>query len=333
MNFYRLFFGLFLFTGCGYQLAEAPPEGDAGGEQEEAPEADPELPFECPDDREVLPGDNDTWNVDGLARSFYADFPMDMSAKVGVIFTWHGVGDSVANWRGLVAPDPNADPDFPFVVITPVSTQMSPVAEPAGIDWDIFLSGEGDDNREARLFETILGCLDTQFELDTRRIFTGGFSGGALVSAMLYSRYPDVVAAAAVLSGAFLNDPIQVESIDTGPVDVEIAWGDLLPDYKNPILMSRGGPNDTYGLAYGPLNIEVINFETTMQASQTYLGEAGRLMIDCPHTSGHYWPPGLTVSAVIDFFKAHPLGTEVLYEGNGIPLELSGICEILSAAE
>ena len=122
---------------------------------------------------------------------------------------------------------------------------------------------------------------------------------------------------------------LKLNSINTGPLTVAIAWDELAADYANPILMSRGGPSDTYGF----MNIEIINFETTMSASQAYLGDAGRLMIDCPHTSGHTWPPGLSVPAVVSFFKAHPLGIEALYENNGLPADLASLCEIVSAAE
>ena len=215
------------------------------------------------------------------------------------------------------------------MVITPVSTQMSPLAAPQGLDWDIFQSQSGDDNREAKLFESILGCLDHQVELNTRRIYTGGFSGGALVSAMLYSRYPDLIAAAAVLSGAFLNDPQQLVTVDTGPISVAIQWDPLEVGSKAPVLLSRGGGNDTYSA----LGIRVIDFEATMVASKTYLTGAGRGVIDCAHQAGHSWPPGLTVEAVIAFFKAHPFGSEALFAGAGLPANLAMACEEVPSPE
>ena len=92
----------------------------------------------------------------------------DIWVDVGVI-TINGNSGSA-----LGSMDPNADPEFPFIVITPTSTQMSPINQPAGIDWDIFESAANDDNREAMLFESIIGCLDSQYEIDTRRIYTPG---------------------------------------------------------------------------------------------------------------------------------------------------------------
>ena len=123
----------------------------------------------------------------------------------------------------------------------------------------------------------------------------------------------------------FLNDPVQKASINTGPINVSINWDPLPEGFQTPVLMSRGGPNDTYNA----LGIEVINFENTMQQSRTYLQDAGRLVMDCPHTLGHTFPPGLTVADIVAFFKAHPHGSEALYAENGLPSNLSGVCDPL----
>ena len=322
---------LLMVLNCGLEPA-APQSDDPESEdiEEEGPETPaPAISFSCPEEdaATIVPGDNSDWNAGDVSRQFFAEFPVSMDEPVGVLFSWHGVGDTMENWRGSLPFDPNGDPDFPFIVITPESTQMSPINQPAGIDWDIFESNADDDNREALLFESILGCLASQYNIDTRRIYTGGFSGGALVSAMLYSRYPDLIAGAAVFSGAFLNDPVQVASINTGPVPVTISWDDLAADVTTPIMMSHGGATDTYGV----MGIEVINFENTMQQTKTFLGNAGRLIVDCPHTLGHTFPPGLTLADVVDFFKAHPFGATALYGAEGLPATIGSQCSDVTA--
>ena len=175
---------------------------------------------------------------------------------------------------------------------------MSPLAAPQGLDWDIFQSQSGD-NREAKLLSPswavwTIWCA-VEFE-HSRRIYTGGFQC-ALVSAMPTAATLIRLRQQRYCRGRFLlNDPSTV-TVDTGPISVAIQWDLLEVGSKAPVLLSRGGGNDTYSA----LGIRVIDFEATMVASKTYLTGAGRGVIDCAHQAGHSWPPGLTVEAVIAF--------------------------------
>ena len=94
-----------------------------------------------------------------------------------------------------------------FIFITPEDLNLTPMPAggdtPSGMDWDFFKSMPGDENLEARLFESVLGCLADNFTVDSTRIYAMGHSGGAIVANMLHARYPQYVAAVFASSGVW----------------------------------------------------------------------------------------------------------------------------------
>jgi hypothetical protein len=55
--------------------------------------SDSAVPFECPGDP-VVPGIN-RLTVAGAARLFHAAFPLHASRPPGVLFSFHGFGDTI----------------------------------------------------------------------------------------------------------------------------------------------------------------------------------------------------------------------------------------------
>lgn len=296
--------------------------GDTGGGGTGNP---PVLGFSCPEDQQLVDGLNESFQVNGRGRNLYVDFPREASTggTFGVLFMWHGLGDSAANFRAAIPVDPDGYPGFPIAVVTPDSLGLTPFSTPPGVPWTNLESAPGDDNIDVALFAAILGCLDAQYDIDTRRIYALGFSGGAIMTDLLHARFPDIIHTAVALSGAYFNNPETVDGVNTAGMDVNVGWADFPVASTGTILVSHGGGNDTFGL--GP--IEVIDFEASAQSDMEFLIDNSRTVIDCAHTGGHSPHPRIPLDAYINFFMDHPAGiSSSPYWSDGLPAGLSGNC-------
>ncbi len=329
MHVFKLMLTIMFLTACGDGLVK--PNGPGGGNNNddipipEEPTFTPP-PFACATGNQVQAGINH-WTIKNLARDFYIELPNTPTDKpVAVIFNFHGFGDTLDNWRTFYGFAPNGDPDFPFVIITPDDTGLTPMSTPQGLDWEFQRSNHGDDNREAALFEEVLGCLSKQRAIDGERVYTMGFSAGAITANMLNARYPQNVAATIAFSGAWFSDPTQVMLVRMSSPD-SIDWDNMVRG-TGAILISHGGTNDRYA----PMGIEVLNFERAAQAAVPYLTDLGRTVLDCAHTYGHTVHPRIGQSAITEFFKVHRVGVTSPYASAGGSEALTSICQISPSA-
>jgi poly(3-hydroxybutyrate) depolymerase len=280
--------------------------------------------FACEGGQAILPGLNENWQAGGKARKFYADFPKDVSKPMAVVFWYHGYGDTAANFRKF-APSPDTDPTFPFVLITPEDTDLQPFSNPQGLDWDLFSGKAADPNFEGALFEAINGCLGAQLPIDSSRLYVAGFSAGAILSNMLFSRYQGKIAASLAFSGAWFNDPEQVKGINTLGFQVNFSWEPLSSAGQNGmVLLTHGGPQDTFGAA----GQQVIDFEECAQEAIPFLKAAGRSFIDCAHNEGHIPHPDVTKELAIRYFKDHRVGEPSPYTGGKLPADFPASCSL-----
>lgn len=275
-----------------------PGEGGAGGAGGDGgsggSSAVPTITFACPGGT-IVDGENEL-EVGDRTRMLLADFPADTSRPMGVVFSWHGFGDSAPNFRAASALDPDADPALPVVVITPEDSGMFP---PAGLDWDIARGTEDDDNRDLAFFEAMLGCLDEQYEIDPARIYTHGFSAGSVMSSLLHSRYPGLLGAIVNVSGVWFNDPAQQELVNL--ISIDWNWPALDPADGGAVLLTHGGPNDvTVG--------NLMNLEDAAQAAFPFLAAANRVVVDCAHEQGHTPHPEVTPQIISRFLSMHRAG-------------------------
>jgi predicted esterase len=306
-------------SGCGSSDDGGSSSGGAGGAAGAGGSAGSggsgagsSIPFACPGGT-VVQDLNDGFTVGSAQRKFYADFPADTSKPMAVIFSWHGYGDTAANFRFLGL-NPDADPSFPFVVITPESTGLFP---PAGLDWAIFQGATSDANADADLFEGVLGCLNEQYAIDPTRIYSVGFSAGAIFTNLLHSRYPKLLAATLDYSGAWFDDPAETANVNTIGFNVTFSWNPLDAADHGAVLMTHGGANDSFGFG----TTKVIDFEQEAQAALPFLTNAGRVVIDCAHSNGHQPAPDVGPAVAQKFLAAHQLGqpSPLLTEFSGYP--------------
>ncbi len=327
-----------VLAGCGSTADPA-----AGGETTTTPtttDAGPSTPsreaaaeavldsFTCPSGVGTLvDGMNVNFTAGGRKRAFHLSLPKSAGTKpIAVIFSWHGVGDNVDNFRQFFGPDPDSRADFPMAVVTPSCVGCSqsgqdvgllPTTTPKGITWDIFESKPGDGNLEAALFEGVLGCLNKQINIDPKHVHSVGFSGGAIASGMLHARYAKLVHSVVQLSGAWFDDSQTVGGVKANldaaapaaanfGVDlssIKLEWNLLDSTDSGAVLASHGGATDQYAVA----GFKVIDFELSFGFAKPFLKANTRGVIDCPHTGGHQPPRYIGELHIVDFLRANPL--------------------------
>jgi len=251
-----------------------------------------------------------TVGVNGKTRSYSVKLPADTS-KMALLFVWHGFmqdPNTFANEivfdtesRNWVPFDPNAFP-MPLMIVTPTSTNLLPLAPPAGLDWDI--SGGATD---FPFFEGMLECINQQFNIDESRIYSFGFSAGAVFTNLLSAEYPHLFAATISESGAWFNDMAQWSDVSI-PI-VTWTWPDFDPADGGNVLLTHGGPEDF---------ATVISLESANQKALPFLHGNGRTVTECSHTFGHTPDPDLTQDMYYDYMWRHQLGGPPL---SGLPPE------------
>ena len=263
--------------------------------------------FVCPRQQVITEGLNKNFITHKkVKRRFVAQFPNVVpQTRVGVIFSWHGSHVRTYPWLDKFNFADYSTWQFPFIVITPEDTGLMPLGSPKGFSWDIFMSVEDDENLEAMLVESVLGCLRQSHNIDDRRIYSAGFSSGALVSNMLHSRYPSLVAAVYSGSGAWVNDPRKDDLIHA-PLNLRIPmrWPALEPGDHGAILMSYGGKRDVlkFGLS------KIVNFHDAALSAQEFLPQHGRTVMACDHEGGHTYDPIIDAEEIVKFFSYHKAG-------------------------
>lgn len=263
----------------------------------------PTIPFACPGGA-IVPGMNSI-DVGGAPRTFLADFPADLDRPIGVLFSWHGYGDTAVNFRAAVGLDPDADPALPVVVVTMEDSGLPP---PMGLDWDI-AGGAAPDNVDLAMFEAVLGCLDAQYEIDPARIYSFGFSAGSVMTNLLHSSYPELLTAIVSASGAWFNDEAEADLVNI--FDIDWDWPELDPADGGTVLLTHGGQADVTVL-------NILDLEASAQAALPFLAAAGRTVVDCAHMQGHTLHPEVPPDLVSVFLSAHRAGQPSPYLSGGL---------------
>ncbi len=241
-----------------------------------------------------------TLMVNGVTRTYSVVLPNDTS-HMALLFQFHGWNQVPATFaneivydvpRGQwIAFDPNAFP-MPLMIVTPTSTKLLPIGANAGLDWDIS-SGE----KDFPFFEAMLQCIQSQYSIETKRIYSFGFSAGAVFTNLLTAKYPHLFAATIAESGAWFNDMNQWSDISI-PI-VQWRWPAFDPADGGNVLLTHGGPNDY---------ATVISLESTNQKALPFLRNNGRTVVECSHDFGHTLDPDLTQTMYYQYMWAHELG-------------------------
>lgn len=243
----------------------------------------------------------------GYKRRAYVSLP-DEPAGAPVVFLWHGLGDTAADMKSAFGADALAKKTG-AVVITPDSCCNAPGAPSNGQpNCCVLMTGWGftDDapKGDAQLFDDLLSCADSTLKIDRTRVYTTGFSAGALWSTWLLMHRADYLAAAVLFSGG-VNDFVPY----------------LKPSYKLPVLSAWGGDTDIF------MN-GLIDFQASSADLRKNLRKDGHFVVGCNHGGGHTVPGGGPKFA-FDFLLQHVWkdGSSP-YLASGLPATYPKYCAI-----
>jgi predicted esterase len=246
--------------------------------------------------------------VNGKSRNFEVQLPHNTS-QMALLFVWHGWNQQATTFASTVVYDvpsgqwvpfdPNAF-KMPLMIVAPDDTGMFVIDLPGsqGLSWDIKPENPSVD---FPYFEAMLQCIEHQFNIDKTRVYSFGFSAGAVYTDLLSAKYPHIFAATISESGMWLNDKPEWQDImfnNVIPV-VQWAWPDFNPADKGNVLLTHGGQHDFATVA---------NLETANQKALPYLHNNDRTVVECAHTFGHTPDPDLTQSMYYEYMWAHQLG-------------------------
>lgn len=239
------------------------------------------------------------FRVDDLDRSFILTLPTGATGTGGrwpVVFNWHGLGDSAPNMNQLFAGEVN-NAAMPFILVTPVSTRLGPTTSPLGLDWENLRAMTP--NREARLFDAVVRCLDERYGVDRDRLYTVGFSAGAIMSDLLGVLRGSQIAAVASYSGGYFSNPDNPATL--GALRTYPQWPTLNSSARYAQLLMHGGDSDTFNLF-----VATARFNVFAANDLPYLTARQHEVVFCDHSRGHTVPPALLGARVVQFFAAHP---------------------------
>ena len=209
-------------------------------------------PGTCP---ELTAGTNDI-EPNGDPRQVDLYLPDDPEGAP-VLFIWHGLGDNAPRMGRLFGAQRIAD-GFDAIVVVPHSSGRFLQSE-----WSFI---GGDSEVDGVVFDETLSCLYAQFGIDMDRVYTTGFSAGALWSTWLLMNRSEYLAAVTLFSGG---------AGGVNPYDT--------PTHDTPVLAFFGGATDTYGGGF-------INFAEMTGELVTNLVSDGHFVVVCDHDGGHSIP-------------------------------------------
>ncbi|MEB2311110.1 MAG: hypothetical protein OZ921_03200 [Sorangiineae bacterium] len=242
--------------------------------------------------------------VDGKTRDFLVQLPSDTSKPMALLFLWHGWLQAPADFqKGIVYDvplgkwvpfDPDAFP-MPLMIVTPSDQKLIP---PWGLDWDI-VTGE----KDFAYFQAILQCIEDEYDLDWSRLYSFGFSAGAVFTSLLVSKFPKLFAATVHESGMWLNDPPEQSDI-TGGFIMSWKWPALDPADRGSALLTHGGDGSR-----GPKDFATVaDLFSANQKALPFLHTNGRTVLECEHGFGHTLDPDLTQAMYYEYLWAHRAG-------------------------
>ena len=280
---------------------------------ETAAETAVEIPAHC---AALVTGMNTGFPVDDLKRSFLLTLPAGATGPGGkwpLVFNWHGFGDTAQNMNYLMSGSVD-DASYPFILVTPESTGLE------AIEWDMLQVYTDVPNKEARLFDEVLKCVNARWGVDPDKVHLVAFSAGSVCSDMLGVLRGDQLASIVTFSGGYLGDPTNAATVE----NLNVTWPDLTTANPYAQVLLTGGVTDQWGMA----SIVTIHFDQFAAADTTYLNGKGHDVVYCNHGKGHSAPaPGFASKQVVEFFKAHPRGTGPSpYTSAGLPSDFPAYC-------
>jgi hypothetical protein len=230
---------------------------------------------ECP----AMETGTQTFSSGGEARSVIVEVPSSGIEGKPVVFFWHSLGTDAQYWYTQFGLQGFAD-EHDVVLLVPQALDSNL------FEWDWVNGTDGS------FFDDLRTCA-VNAGADVRRVYTSGFSAGALWSTWLTMHRADALAASYLISGGnVLNLPWEAPAV---PI---------------PTVAISGGDTDVW---------TVISFQDATVEFVANMRAEGQFLIQCGHDLGHTPPPG-SQQFLTDFLLDHTYGAPSPFEsGDGVP--------------
>jgi polyhydroxybutyrate depolymerase len=255
----------------------------------------------------------------GMNRSYRIHIPTgyDASTPAELLFVWHGYLENGAGVETVSQMTPLSDQNG-FLLVYPEGIGNS---FNAGKCCGTAVSSNIDD---VGFFDDMLAKIESEYCVDQKRVFSSGYSNGAMMSQRLACERANVVAAIGPVAG-----PIDVDSCaPSRPVGVVEFHGT-----SDPVVFYGGSsPSGAQPVETTIANWEMYDSCTPPPAQVYQMGDAtcteeatcagGSAVRFCKiQGGGHQWPGGMSGGALLgkvstdisasqtmlDFFAAHPM--------------------------
>ncbi|MCP4867241.1 MAG: hypothetical protein GY898_00805 [Proteobacteria bacterium] len=260
------------------------PEDESTPPAEDEPDAPAELAEltdgECPD----LEDGTSSFSSGGIERTVTLIVPDGDTAGMPVMFFWHSLGTTAADWASWFHLESFAE-DNGVIVVLPDSRENEP------FEWDWVNPDEGD----SQLYDDLRTCVVEGFDADITRVYASGFSAGAVWVTWLAMHRADTLATVYAMSGGtVVNLPYTA------------------PSRQLPVFLMSGGPSDVWPNEQVP----VADFETATQDFSQSLRDDGHFVVQCQHNGGHTPGPGAE-GMMEDWIMAHEFDVTSPWNGGG----------------
>ena len=231
---------------------------------------------------------NGTITFMGLDGVQLAVGPKPQAPSAPMLVYWHGTGSTSDEYTFMAAPVVTGITQAGGVIVSFQNTTGGDQYSGTNI------FGAGDLN----VVDQLVACAVRDHNIDPRKIYTMGCSGGGLFSTAMAALRSQYIAAAAPNSGGWVT-PVAFSSQHT------------------PALMTVHGAQGT--------DVVVLDFSQTSATADAAFNARGGFAIDCNTGSGHCGGAGLA-GDVWTFFLAHPYGVTPEPWSTGLPAGFSSEC-------
>ena len=226
-----------------------------------------------------------TWNVDGDTRQaiVYAPSAKSSSGRAPLVLSFHGRGDNMRNFQ-------MTDMHLAWPEAIVAYFQGLPGNRDGVSGWQVERGQDHD--RDLKLVDTALAALRQRFSVDVARIYSTGFSNGAIFTYLLWAERSDVFAAFAPVAGR-LRPSMTLKQ-------------------PKPVIHTAGSADRTIAFSAQSEAIDMTKRVDGVSDEGTgcgagctiYAARSATPVVTWIHPGGHEYPEG-TSERIVDFFRNH----------------------------
>ena len=262
-------------------------------------------------------GDRDiTLTSGGLARRYLIHVPTSYRATraMQVVLNYHGFNNTGMSQNGMSGMNTAADARG-FIAVHPYGTNTD--GSLANLSWNAGRccgSAPGRRIDDVQFTRDMLNRIESEYCVDTRRVFATGWSNGAMFTHRLACELADRIAAIGPVSGTLgistcaPSRPIAVLSTH-GTADMNVPWDGGPPGNTEPVPVTVAGWA-TRDRCTDTTPTEIFRLGTRHCDTRRACAAGTEVELCTIEGGGHNWsntPPTSTTTQILDFFALHPM--------------------------